>query len=136
MRAFFGFLVMKKNGFTLTELMIVVLIVSILATFAYPSYVDHVRKTARKEAIGVALEISGRMERVRSQLFKYQAPADQNTTRYDFTTAVDDDGATFLVTATPTGDQLEDDCGTITLNNVGTWTFTKNAAVLDESVCL
>ncbi|HDY84707.1 MAG TPA: prepilin-type N-terminal cleavage/methylation domain-containing protein, partial [Methylophaga sp.] len=38
---------MKKNGFTLIELMITVAIVAILAAIAYPSYQDSVRKTKR-----------------------------------------------------------------------------------------
>ena len=34
----------KKQGFTIIELMIVLVIVAILLALAYPSYVDYVRK--------------------------------------------------------------------------------------------
>ncbi len=39
-----------KSGFTVIELMIVLMIVAILVALAYPSYVDYVRKARRGEA--------------------------------------------------------------------------------------
>ncbi|MCH8058598.1 MAG: prepilin-type N-terminal cleavage/methylation domain-containing protein [Proteobacteria bacterium] len=41
----------KKNaGFSLIELMIVIVIVAILVSLAYPSYIQYVRKSKRGEA--------------------------------------------------------------------------------------
>jgi len=48
----------RNQGFTLIELMIVVAIVSILATLAYPSYMDHVRKGSRAKAQAFLLDLA------------------------------------------------------------------------------
>jgi type IV pilus assembly protein PilE len=125
-----------KKGFTLIELMIVVAIVSILAMIAYPSYNSHVRKTARKEAAGVMLDVAGRMERIRSQALAYQSFAPDSTRRYAITLNVAAGGTGYTITATPSADQASDTCGIITLNHQGAWTFTKNATAVPQSTCL
>lgn len=122
------------------ELMITVLIIAILAAIAYPAYTSQVRKGARKEAVGVVLEVAGRLERIRSQLFAYPTEEDgqdavaQSTRRYK----VEVDPArstatTFTITATPSGDQVNDPCGTITYTNTGVWAFANS---LTEDDCL
>ena len=40
----------QVKGFTIIELMIVILIVAILVALAYPSYINYVRKAKRGEA--------------------------------------------------------------------------------------
>jgi type IV pilus assembly protein PilE len=50
-------------GFTLLELMIVVAIVTILATIAYPSYMQQVRQSRRTEARTAIMDMTSREER-------------------------------------------------------------------------
>lgn len=51
------------KGFTLIELMIVVVIVAILASVAIPSYTDYVKKARRTEARVALMSISAAMEK-------------------------------------------------------------------------
>jgi type IV pilus assembly protein PilE len=53
----------RPRGFTLVELMIVVVIGAILLGIAVPSYMSSIRKTRRSEAKTAALELAGREER-------------------------------------------------------------------------
>lgn len=48
----------KEQGFTLIEVMIVVVIVGILASIAYPSYLDYVTRSNRTEAHAALMKIS------------------------------------------------------------------------------
>lgn len=56
-----------QKGFTLIELMVVVAIVAILASVAYPSYQDSVIKTKRAEARVALMQIMQQEERFYSQ---------------------------------------------------------------------
>ena len=56
-------LLKKRSGFSLLELLVVLVIVGILASVAYPSYVDSVRKANRSEAIAELQNILAAQER-------------------------------------------------------------------------
>ncbi|MFZ1831504.1 MAG: type IV pilin protein, partial [Pseudomonadales bacterium] len=52
----------RERGFTLGELMIVVVIVGILATIAYPTYQDQIRKSRRIDAKNALMNVANRQE--------------------------------------------------------------------------
>jgi type IV pilus assembly protein PilE len=56
----------KRSGFTIIELMIVLVIVALLVALAYPSYVNYVRKARRGEAQQLLLNWSINQEIWRS----------------------------------------------------------------------
>ncbi len=60
-----------QRGFTLLELMIVVAIVGILASIAYPAYQDSVMKGRRAEARTALLELMQQQERYMTQRGTY-----------------------------------------------------------------
>jgi len=62
-----------NTGFTLIEVMIVVAIIGILASIAYPSYVDSVRKGRRAEARAALTELMQQEERFMTQNNSYCA---------------------------------------------------------------
>jgi type IV pilus assembly protein PilE len=68
---------MKKiyYGFTLIELMIVVVIVGILATIALPAYQDYVRKSRRADALTKLLDTQMQQEKWRANNIQYAITA-------------------------------------------------------------
>ncbi len=98
----------RTSGFTLIELMIVVVIIGIMATIGYPSYQDSVKKSRRGDAQSALLGFAAAMERryvngantylgaanagantgtPAATLYPSQAPLDGNPKVYDLTIA-------------------------------------------------
>ena len=50
-------------GFTLIEMLVVLVVIGTLTSIAYPSYLAHVRKAHRAEVAGLLLQNAHRMER-------------------------------------------------------------------------
>jgi type IV pilus assembly protein PilE len=116
------------RGFTLIELMIVLAIVAILVSFAYPSYREYVLKGNRRAAQAQMMDIANREQQF---LLANRAYADTSAMTssgfvlptdvskyYGFTIATATTPPAFTITFTPSGSQSSD--GTMTLNSEGT----------------
>ena len=64
---------LHNKGFSLLEVMVVVVIVAILSRFAYPSYIDSVRKAKRGEAKTALMLLAQQQERYYAQNNTYLA---------------------------------------------------------------
>lgn len=116
----------RQTGFTLVELLIVLVIAAILATIAIPSYRDAVRKSDRRAAQAAMMEIASRERQafVSDRVFldedelPFTLPAELDG-KYAYTITVDNDASppTFVINFDAIGAQAED--GDMTLNSAG-----------------
>ena len=86
---------MKRNGFTLMELMIVIAIIGILAAIGYPSYQDQMTKSRRADAKIALGNAAQKQERWFTQNGTY------STTITDIGGATSDDGYYAIAVANP-----------------------------------
>lgn len=131
----------SNRGFTLIELLVTVVIVGILASVAFPSYLEHVAKARRADAKGVMMELAQGLERLYSEnngyrladgskpvvgseegvFFTDKVPLQGSERHYTLTLVLDDaDTTVFGITAEPKNAQSDDKCGSLTLNQAGT----------------
>lgn len=117
----------KESGFTLIELMIVVAVIGILSSIAYPSYTEYVRRGHRADARAGLLQAQLWLERASTATGVYPTSlpdaltwAGDSSKRYTIGFAADPTASAFTLTAAPkTGPQASDKCGTYTLSNTG-----------------
>lgn len=126
------------RGVTLIELMIVIVVVSILAAVAIPSYRRYIIRANRSDAKAVLLSTAGALERCFTRFNSYAAadgctlafPVASTNGKYSVT-APTQTAAAYTITATAQGTQADDsECGNFTLTsaNVRTVSGSKSAA--------
>ena len=125
----------NSRGFTLIELMSVVLIISIIGMIAYPNYRDYVLRAARSEAKGALISTAAKQE----QYFINNKTYTTNLANLGITSALTEGGkyqiqvssataSAFSLTAVAQGGQAEDtDCLNFTLDSNGTKGVTGSA---------
>jgi type IV pilus assembly protein PilE len=131
-----------RSGFTLVELMVVAVIVSLLAAVAIPNYSRYMRKGARAQAKSVMLDTAQRQERYYTNNGTYvsvgtgsgagggwqnYAGSNYAARKYDVTTIAGALGAGtttdlssgFTVVADPANQWSDTECGTLKLDSTG-----------------
>jgi len=126
----------RHSGFTLIELMIVIVIVAILTMIAYPSFMQSVRKSKRTDAHTALTKATNNLERFFSTNNSYTTDATQLGLMTEGGTAYSDNGhyvititagaagigASYVVNANAkAGDMQADDegCTALTLDSLG-----------------
>jgi type IV pilus assembly protein PilE len=118
----------RMRGFTLLELMIVVVIIAILAAVAIPTYGRYAFRAHRADGQELLLRVATAQERFYStanadgslgDIGFDSDPAPSEKGFYSVTVVASSSSQAFVATATPVGGQANDVCGSLTINNAG-----------------
>jgi len=123
-----GSLQARHRGFTIVELMIAVAIIGILASIAYPNYLEYVKKGRRAAAQSHLMDVAQHQQQYLLDARTYAAdlttlnmvtPSDVSS-YYTITLTVGDGAPpSFTATATPVSGSAQASDPTLTLTNTG-----------------
>ncbi|WP_286744625.1 type IV pilin protein [Aquabacterium sp. UBA2148] len=129
----------RQQGFTLLELMIVVVVVGVLASIAYPSYIEYVARGHRAQLktqlqaaqhwmeryyseryfYGNALNSEDPPAAFANQAFATSPPAGEGDARYTLAVTPNGGGQGYQITASRAGGMTDDPCGDPTVTHLG-----------------
>ena len=113
----------RQRGVTLIELVVVVLIIGILASIAYPTYTRHVDNTRRSDGQVALLETAQRLQRCFTVENDYEACddriPDESPDGYYTISSPTLETSRYTLQASPTGVHANDRCANLTLTHAG-----------------
>ena len=127
---------MRKSGFSILEMMVVVIVLSILTILAIAMFTGNVRQGRRSDGVNTLLSMSLAEERYRTINTTYGTLAQvwggvTTSTQGYYTLAISGTSATgYTLTATAVGDQANDVSGS---TNCGTLTLTSASGTITET---
>ena len=122
----------RPAGFSLIELLVVLVIMGVLSAVALPGYTRYVQRGHRTEGMAALLEAQHFMERFYSANGQYLSPANavpllpqrlqgipsQGTVRYQLSVR-EATVNSYVLQAVPEGSMAGDVCGSLTINQTG-----------------
>ena len=122
----------RQAGFSLVELLVVLVIMGVISALALPGYTRYVQRGNRTEVMTALLEAQHFMERYYSANGQYLSPANavpmlpqrlqgipsQGTVRYQLSVR-EATANSYLLQAVPEGSMAGDVCGSLTINQTG-----------------
>lgn len=109
---------MKTNarGFTLIELMVVVMVIAVLAAIAYPNFREQAQRGRRADAVAEVGRMQLALERFRAENPTYDGSGVTGTSDFYVFEIEGADGTGYTITASPKegSSQFEDRCGDLT----------------------
>ena len=114
--------VLASPGFTLIELLCVLAIVGLLSALAMPVY-QNAQSRSQRQLAKVALVKSAQwLEQAAMATGRYPAVLPDSvwrTPEFNYTLWLSAQAQSYVLTATPSGKQQQDNCGALTLDQVG-----------------